>query len=146
MHAFCQRKNQDAGDNFIDYLYLALPGCYLIHPGAVGMVANNSIDTATAISYKTGISKTGRGRYETFAKLCSRLHIVVPALAGIQYCQEVPGFRVKPGMTEKGYLQRFRYDHGLFETLARHLRGENHHAYRRVDANGGRHDQDSGRR
>jgi len=50
----------------------------------------------------------GRLRRETFAKLRSRLHIVIPAQAGIRYCQGVHGFRVKPGMTEKDVFQRFR--------------------------------------
>jgi len=31
---------------------------------------------------------------------------VIPAKAGIQYFQLFPGFRVKPGMTEKAVSQR----------------------------------------
>jgi len=44
---------------------------------------------------------------DTFEKLRSRLHMVIPVKAGIQYGQGVHGFRVKPGMTAKGIFQRF---------------------------------------
>ena len=44
-------------------------------------------------------------RYETFAKLHKTHNFVIPAKAGIQYFQIVPGFRVKPGMTNKGVIQ-----------------------------------------
>lgn len=38
-------------------------------------------------------------------KLNQQLKFVVPANAGIQYHQKLPGCRVKPGMTKKGVLQ-----------------------------------------
>ncbi len=44
-------------------------------------------------------------RFENLAKLRSRLHVVMPAKATSRYYQEVPGFRVKAGMTEKGIFQ-----------------------------------------
>jgi len=34
------------------------------------------------------------------------LGFVIPAKAGIQYYQVFPGFRVKPGMTNRGVMQR----------------------------------------
>jgi len=45
-------------------------------------------------------------RRETFAKLHKTANFVIPAKAGIQYYQILPGFRVKPGMTDKRIMQR----------------------------------------
>ncbi|HOD97440.1 MAG TPA: hypothetical protein PLU95_01665 [Syntrophales bacterium] len=43
---------------------------------------------------------------KTFEKPRSGVHIVIPVRSGIQYYQEVPGFRIKPRMTEQGVFQR----------------------------------------
>jgi hypothetical protein len=43
---------------------------------------------------------------EIFEKINFRLPIVIPSKAGIQHFQVITGFRVKPGMTERGVFQR----------------------------------------
>ena len=41
---------------------------------------------------------------KSFAKPCPTGNAVIPAKAGIQYYQVLPGFRVKPGMTGGGII------------------------------------------
>ena len=43
---------------------------------------------------------------ENYAKLNKTSNYVILAKAGIQYSQAFPRFRVKPGMTNRGILQR----------------------------------------
>ncbi len=45
---------------------------------------------------------------ETFAEPHKIINFVIPAKTGIQFFQALSGFRVKPGMTEKGIMQRSR--------------------------------------
>jgi hypothetical protein len=47
--------------------------------------------------------------YETFTQINKTKESVIPAKAGIQYDQKLPGFRVKPGMTNSQVVQRFLY-------------------------------------
>ena len=51
--------------------------------------------------------------YESFAKPCPTGNAVIPAKAGIQCHQELWGFRVKPGMTGGGIMQRSPYSSRL---------------------------------
>ncbi len=43
---------------------------------------------------------------ETFTKRYKQSNFVIPAQAGIQYFEGLPGFRVKPGMTNRSKEQR----------------------------------------
>jgi len=43
---------------------------------------------------------------ETFTKRYKQSNFVIPAKAGIQYFEGLPGFRVKPGMTNKKIRQK----------------------------------------
>jgi hypothetical protein len=56
--------------------------------------------------YFTGSSSLSLPGIETFEKRRKIVSLVIPAKAGIQYFHPFPGFRVKPGMTEKGSFPR----------------------------------------
>lgn len=51
--------------------------------------------------------------FETFEKPNKSFNFVISAEARIKYFQILHGFRIKPGMTEKGVMQRFK----IFEWL-----------------------------
>jgi len=52
-----------------------------------------------------GAGEAVERRPETFEELHCSLHIVIPAKAGIQCFQELPGFRFRPGIAEKVVFQ-----------------------------------------
>ena len=54
---------------------------------------------------------------ETFAKMYKTSNCVIPAKAGIQYYQVCPRFRVKPGMTNRGVMQKFSVSSCIQETI-----------------------------
>ncbi len=53
-------------------------------------------------------------KIEAFAKLHKPSNYVIPAEAGIQYSQVLPGFRVKPGMTNRVVLQSYQMNQAEF--------------------------------